>query len=49
MKQKTTYGLVGAAKSNCKSIKYENTPWALKQKQKDNSKIDEQINKSIYN
>ena len=29
-------------------IKIENTPWALKQKQKVNSNIDEQIKKSLY-
>ena len=47
--KKTAYRRVGAAKSKRKEIKFGNTPWALKQKRKGNSKINEQIEKSIYN
>ena len=47
--QKTAYHRVGAAKSKRKAIKYENTPWALKQKRKWHSKISEEIRKYIYN
>ena len=39
---------VGYAKSKRKATKYGTTPWALKQKRKGNSKIDEHINKSLY-
>ena len=46
---KTAYCRVRSAKSKRKSIKFGNTPWALKQKRKVNSKIDEQIKKSLYN
>ena len=49
VKKKNAYRRVGAAKSNRKEIKFGNTPWALKQKIKVNSKIDEQIKKSLYN
>ena len=35
--KKTDYRRVGAAKSKRKSIKFGNTPWALKQKQKGDS------------
>ena len=49
MWKKTTYLQVGAAKSKRKAIKFRNKPWALKQKQKVNSKIGEQIMKSLYN
>ena len=38
-----------AAKSKRKAIKFGNTPWALKKNRKWNLKIDEQINKSLYN
>ena len=41
--KKTADRQVGAAKSKRKLIKFGNTLWALKQKQKGNSKIDEQI------
>ena len=47
--KKTSYRRVGAAKSKRKAIKFGNKPWALKPKRKGNSKIDEQIKKSIYN
>ena len=40
---------VGAAKYKRKAIKFGNKPWALKQKRKGNSKIYEQIKKSLYN
>ena len=49
VKKKTTYRQVGAAKSKRKAIEFRNTPWALKQKRKGNSKIDEQIKKCLYN
>ena len=39
----------GAAKYKRKEIKYGTTPWSLKQKRKWNSKINDQINKSLYN
>ena len=47
--KKTATRQVGAAKYKRKAIKYTNTPWALKQNQKLNSNIDEQIKKSLYN
>ena len=40
---------VGADKYKRKAIRYVNTPWALKKKQKRHSKNDEHINKSLYN
>ena len=46
---KTAYRRFGAARSKCKAIKYGNTPWALKQKQKGHSKISEEIKKYLYN
>ena len=49
VKKKTATRRVGAAKYKRKSIKFGNTPWALKQNRKGNSKIDEQIKKSLYN
>ena len=47
--KKTAYFRVGYAKYKRKAIKFENIPWALRQKRKGNSKIDEQINMSLYN
>ena len=47
--KKTAYCQVGAAKYKRKAIKFGNTRWALKQKRKGNSKINEQIKKSLYN
>ena len=49
MRKKPATCRFGASKSKRKSIKYGTTQWALKQKRKGNSKIDEQINKSLYN
>ena len=49
MKKKTATHQVGADKSNIKQIKYGTTPWSLKQKQKRDSKINDQINKSLNN
>ena len=46
--KKTAYPQVGDTKSKLKEIKFGNKPRALKQKQRGNSKIDEQINKSLY-
>ena len=40
---------VGPAKSKRKSNKFGNIPWALKQKRKGDSKINDQIKNSIYN
>ena len=40
---------VGADKSNRKTSKPGTTPWTLKPKRKGNSKINNQINKSLYN
>ena len=47
--KKPAYRRVGAAKSKYKASNFVNTPWALKQKQKGNSKIYQQINKALYN
>ena len=47
--KKTSDRRVGATKSKRKGIKFGNTPWSLKKKGEGNSKIDEQINKSLYN
>ena len=47
--KKTAYCQFGAAKSKGKAIKFGNTSWSLKQNQEGNSKIDEQIKKSLYN
>ena len=49
VKNKTATRRVGADKYKRKAIKYWTIPWALKQKRKLNSKIDEQIKKSLYN
>ena len=49
VKKKTSYHRFGSAKSKSKAIKFVNKPWALKQKRKGNSKIDEHIKKSPYN
>ena len=49
LKKKTAYRRVRASKSKRKSVKFGNTPRTLKQKQKQNSKIDEDIKKSLYN
>ena len=49
VKKKTAYRQVVAAKYKPKAIKFINSPWELKQKRKGNSKIDEQIKKSLYN
>ena len=48
MKKKTSYQQVGAAKSKRKAVKNGNTPWAFKPKRKGNSKMYEQIKKSLY-
>ena len=47
--KKTAYYRVGDAKSKRKAVKFGSTSWALKQKRKGNSKINEQIKKSLYN
>ena len=49
VKKKTSICRVGSAKSKCKAIKAGTTPWALKPKRKENSRINNHINKSIYN
>ena len=49
VKKKTSICRVGSAKSKRKSIKAGTTPWALKPKRKENSRINNHINKSIYN
>ena len=48
VKNKTAARIVGASKSNRKSIKSVTTLWSLKPKQKLNSKINDQINKSNF-
>ena len=47
--KKNAYRRFGAAKSKHKAIKFGNTPWELKQKQKGHSKISEEIKKYLYN
>ena len=49
LKDKTATRLVGASKYKRKAIKYGNIPWALKQNRKVDSKIYEQIKKSLCN
>ena len=49
MKKKTAIRQVGAAKQKRKSIKAGTTPRGLKPKKKGNSKINDQIKKSICN
>ena len=49
MKKKTATRQFEADKSKSKTVKYGTTPCLLKQKRKVNSKIDEQIKKSLYN
>ena len=49
VKNKTAIRRVGAAKSNHNEIKPVNRPWILKPMRKGNSKINDQINKSLYN
>ena len=49
MKKKTTTCQVGADKSKRKAIKSGTTTWVLKPNQKGNSKINDNINKSIDN
>ena len=46
---KTATRQVGDAIQKRKSIKYATTPWELKKKLKGNSKINGQINMSLYN
>ena len=49
VKKESAYRWVGAAKYERKEIKYGTIPWSLKQNQKGNSKIDDQVKKSHYN
>ena len=49
MKNKTATRQVGASKSKRKEIKYGNTLRVLEKKRKGNSKINDQIKKSLYN
>ena len=49
VKKETAICRVGTAKSNRKSIKSGTTPWALESKRKLNSKLNNQIKRSIYN
>ena len=46
--KKNAYRRVGATKSKRKAIKFGNTPWALKQNEKDTKNIEE-IKKYLYN
>ena len=48
VKNKIATHQVRAAKSKRKLIKYQTTPWSLKPKQEVNSKINDQIKKSLY-
>ena len=47
--KKTAYRRFGAAKYKRKAIKFGNTPWALKNREKGTQKISEEIRKSLYN
>ena len=47
--KKTAYRWVGASKSKRKAIRFVNIPCSLKRKWKGHSKINEQINNSLYN
>ena len=49
VKNKTATCRFISAKSKRKAIKYGTTPWALKTNRKVNSKINDQIKKSLYN
>ena len=49
MKRKNAARQVVNSKSKRKVIKFGTTPWPLKQKRKGNSKINDQIKKSMYN
>ena len=49
VKKKTDTCWVVYAKSKSKAIKYDNKPWALTPKRKGSSKINDQINKFLYN
>ena len=49
VKNKTDAHQVGADKSNLRAIKSGTTPWALKPKRKGNSRINDQIKKSLHN
>ena len=49
LKSKTAKRQVGGSKSNRKEIKVGTTPWALKQKRKGNSRLNNHIKKSLYN
>ena len=49
VKKKTAICWVGVGKSKCKATKSGTIPWALKPKRKVNPKINNQINKSLYN
>ena len=49
VKKKTATCRVGYDKSKRKAIKFGTALWALKQKRKGDSKIDEQIKQSLYN
>ena len=48
VKKKTATRQVGAAKSKRKAVKCGNIPWVFKQTRKGHSKINDQINKSLY-
>ena len=49
VKNKTAIRQVGDAKQKRKAIKSGTTPWALKPKRKENSQINDQIKKYLYN
>ena len=49
MKKETSTRRVGADKYKHKAIKFVTTQWQFKQKIKGNSKINDQIKKSLYN
>ena len=49
VKKRTATRQVRADRSKCNAIKSGTTPWALKPNRKVNSKINDQIKKSLYN
>ena len=49
VKKKTATHRFGSTKNKWKAIKYGTKPWTLNKKRKWDSKINDQINKSLYN
>ena len=49
VKNRTTTRQFGAVKCKRKEIKYKTPPWAFKKKRKVNSKVNDQLKKSLDN